>query len=107
MLSWVTTLWTLTAVSANNDTLFSSLLRVTTLQYVKSLMQGDLLGQSCWSVKSSVVVGVQPNVPGDLGCTDPPLGVLDQQPRDEVLGLAGDVTPVILWEHEFSILNDY
>lgn len=63
-----------------------------------------LLGQSCRGVQSCVVVGVQPDVPGDLGGADPPLGVLHQQPRDEILGLAGDVTPVVLWEHELSIL---
>ena len=53
-----------------------------------------------------VVVGVQPGVPGHLGRADPPLGVPHQQPRDQVLGLGGDVAPLRLREHELSVLGE-
>ena len=43
-------------------------------------------------------------MPGHLGGADPPLGVPHQQPRDQVLGLGGDVAPLGLREHELSIL---
>ena len=58
-------------------------------------------------MESGVVVGIQPDVSRHLGSADPAPGLLHQQPRDQVLGLAGDVRPVRLWEHEVTLLEKY